>query len=694
MAGGGGGRASSVKRLLAEASRQRLKQPVAPPTDGSVFYGFGYSATADGASAEHLCRPQDAFDMEHSARLRVAVLPLVEDKAVTAAAGVDRSRSCCFRGPAWGDVTVCATVDEWLLHGPRWVVVGQPVAGQAVAEPAGQLGRLKSLIVAFQRLQQELAGRAGSGAGSGARSEGSPVPAASEAAAEATAPNELWFVFEGELDSAASVAFIRSARKEADYPVFVIVVEGGHATHPLLSHQIACEMVAKPNREVLLRLAPDARRVSRALPSMRPLTGLNGTAAPVLPVFGGGPSQLRSRWVVITGGTSGVGYEVAKWCISEGIGNLLLLSRRTELPAEAVDRLIAESALTWGPGVFPPPNVVSLLLDVSLDDCSFVKASILQAVGDGGGGCIVGIFHCAGVVSDSIVSNCKPTDGWLTPMVAAKLSGSVNMLSLFEDVNSRHEQQPPAEQRGCERPFLLMCSSSSATLGPKGQAVYCFANKFQDAVCREFLLGYRNGCDQETAASPPRVLAVQWGGWSVGMTARHSIQPIPGEKFLSAKQGVLAMGKLIAGCGGSTRSSHCSSGEVLIMDVADWRVYWAAISKCVDGSLEPDFPLRDVFSQFAEPTTVTIADLRDLRDGGQQLLPALAAPSATSSSVVLAQAFPPLGTELSHVAWEEAGVAFLAEHTFESRPLMPGETARKRRLSCSKILLFFSENCL
>ena len=97
-----------------------------------------------------------------------------------------------------------------------------------------------------------------------------------------------------------------------------------------------------------------------------------------------------------------------------------------------------------------------------------------------------------------------------------------------------------------------------------------------------------------------------------------------------------------------------TSGELLIMDVGDWRPYWREVAECVDGSLDPGFYASEVFREFGsfESTSATVADLVD-------------AETKPSSGVVLGQAFPQLGTELSLAEWEEAGVAFLAQHTFE-----------------------------
>ncbi len=46
--------------------------------------------------------------------------------------------------------------------------------------------------------------------------------------------------------------------------------------------------------------------------------------------------------------------------------------------------------------------------------------------------------------------------------------------------------------------------------------------------------------------------------------------------------------------------------------------------------------------------------------------------TATTTGIVLAQAFPRLGTELSFTEWEEAGVASLAQHLYDGKPIIPG----------------------
>jgi malonyl CoA-acyl carrier protein transacylase len=352
--------------LLMEESRRRLVAPVVPHSDAHVFYDFKYSR--DGACAEHLCRPQDEFDLHHCAQLQTSIISL------------DGGGLPGFSGPGWGHTTVCSSTMDWVEHGPRWVVVGR--SNGNVASPQEQLQRLKKLVVYFQALQQEVTNREADDA-------------------------ELWFVFEnGELDFAACVAFVRAARKETlGFPVFMVLLEDEHGmNHPALQHQLALEMVAKSDREVLLCV--DKGLVSRALPQISPSTALNEAIS--LPVFN--PETVCNQWVVITGGSSGVGLEIAKWCVFSGVGNILLLSRN-EVSLGAVGRLIAESVDTWGTrgssdGQLPAPNIVSLPLDISLEDggpgiCqAILKCGIAYTS-------VAGIFHCAGVVRYANDTGCK-----------------------------------------------------------------------------------------------------------------------------------------------------------------------------------------------------------------------------------------------------------------------------------------------
>jgi acyl transferase domain-containing protein/acyl-CoA synthetase (AMP-forming)/AMP-acid ligase II len=611
---GGTKKHSSLKQLLMEESRRRLDAPITPPSENHVFYEFGFDL--DSTSAEHLCRPQDVFDMEHSTQLHAAILPLGDGCEVKG-----------FVGPGWANTAVCASVDEWVQQGPRWIVVDKGVDSGQVASPRNQIERLKTLITCFQKLQ-EVAIREDS---------------------------ELWFIFEGELNSAPCVAFIRAARKEADFPVFVIVLEGD-LEEPLLQHQLSLEMVAKSDREVLLRIedvSGGSRRVTRALPTIRPSKALNEASNNLCVFDQQSLKRLPCNWVVITGGSSGVGLEIAKWCVFSGVGNILLVSRN-KLPAQTtVESLVADSLAMWGARQFSstPPNIISLQLDISLEDGDHVQSEIIETVARHAGSraSIVGIFHCAGVVSDSIVKNCQPTEEWLRPKVSAKLFGAQNMLQLYD--RCLVDQQSSA----AETPFLLMCSSSSSTLGPKGQSVYCFANRFQDAICQDFI------ARKHSTTPKPRVFAVQWGGWHIGMTATHGIQEIAGEKFLSEKQGISAMARLIA-----SDNSNGASRETLIMDVADWRLYWKEVTRCVDGSLEPGFAcvVGAVYDAFGEPATTTATDLLESDQTPET--------DIYSDTVVLALAFPRLGTQLSYTRWQEAGIAYLAEHTFENKPLVPG----------------------
>ncbi|KAJ9458496.1 PKTS1 [Diplonema papillatum] len=134
------------------------------------------------------------------------------------------------------------------------------------------------------------------------------------------------------------------------------------------------------------------------------------------------------------------------------------------------------------------------------------------------------IFHCAGVVSDSTIARLAPDVASLTRLMGAKVHGVHHLLS---EVRKR-------DKLLYETPAVFLMSSSSAVLGPAGQAVYTAANAYLDSLC-----------DQYRKTSDIKVISVQWGGWTVGMSERFKITPLKGETFLAPPEGLAAVEQLL-----------------------------------------------------------------------------------------------------------------------------------------------------
>lgn len=104
---------------------------------------------------------------------------------------------------------------------------------------------------------------------------------------------------------------------------------------------------------------------------------------------------LKGKNIVITGASSGIGYETAKQCLLEG-GNVLCIARNKEKLRTAVENLKKETKSN---------KVLCLPWDIS--DMNIYKERCRQAIEllDGRIDCLV---NSAGITSQVNIENCKP----------------------------------------------------------------------------------------------------------------------------------------------------------------------------------------------------------------------------------------------------------------------------------------------
>ena len=244
-----------------------------------------------------------------------------------------------------------------------------------------------------------------------------------------------------------------------------------------------------------------------------------------------------SQVVAITGGTMGLGLEIAKWFFTNRMASKIYLMGRTILSQESKQEICKKIS-----GQSEQDGIEFLTGDVSRKEDIIKLYSTVSSCNSK-----VSVYHCAGVVSDQIIKNIPQDNNKLTSQVAAKIHGVQNLLSVFgsdEQVN------------------LFLCSSSSSIFAPAGQGVYAAANGYIDTYSKQHV---------NTTKTSALVISIQWGGWEVGMSERFNIKPEEGEMFLNRTQDLDFVMKLLPNIIGKYST-------ICVTKIIDWVKYGRALS--------------------------------------------------------------------------------------------------------------------
>ncbi|UED83922.1 type I polyketide synthase [Streptomyces profundus] len=272
-----------------------------------------------------------------------------------------------------------------------------------------------------------------------------------------------------------------------------------------------------------------ARRLTRVLPRAR--------ATAWRPAEGG--------TVLVTGGTGGLGAQVARWLAQAGAGHLLLLSRRGgEAPGAA--ELVAELGASGA-------SVTVSACDVG--DREALAAELAAIPADRP---LTAVFHTAGVLDDGALRD-------LTPERFAAVAGPKSRAA-------HHLHELTSHQ---ELSAFVLFSSFAGVVGNVGQANYGAANAFLDALA-----------ERRRAQGLPAT-SVAWGAWADAGLATGEV----GERL--RQRGVTPMEpqRAIAALGTALERE---AAAVAVADIA-WGTFGAALR-----GIRPT-PLLDELSEALPP---------------------------------------------------------------------------------------------
>ena len=195
---------------------------------------------------------------------------------------------------------------------------------------------------------------------------------------------------------------------------------------------------------------------------------------------------------LITGGTRGMGLEIATWMCKRGARNILLVSRRGLSPAldrdpKDADILKLVSRITELEALGATIHV--LAIDLSKPDAD---STLSQAIDNLRIPPVKGVVHAAGIAAYHTLERCTPSD--VADVLAPKVIGTLNLDTLF----------PPGTLD-----FFALMSSVGQLIGFPGQLSYAPANAFLEGLAAQ---RRRQGDNSKS---------IQWTSWrGVGLAAQ------------------------------------------------------------------------------------------------------------------------------------------------------------------------------
>ncbi|MGN9843377.1 SDR family NAD(P)-dependent oxidoreductase, partial [Nonomuraea sp. H19] len=229
--------------------------------------------------------------------------------------------------------------------------------------------------------------------------------------------------------------------------------------------------------------------------------------------------------VLVTGGTGGVGANVARWLAREGADHLVLVSRRGH-GAEGVAELEAE--------------LTELGAAVTVAACDVADRAaardLLESLPE-----LTAVMHAAGVGHDDVLVADTTLEDF-AGFARSKVIGAINLDELLGD--------RPLEA-------FMMFSSGAAVWGSSGQASYAAANAFLDGLAQRRRIRGLAGS------------SIAWGGWSGGgmMEAAGEQLGKSGLRPMAPDAAAMAIGQLLGS----------GEGHLVVTDI-DWERFAPAFA--------------------------------------------------------------------------------------------------------------------
>ena len=264
---------------------------------------------------------------------------------------------------------------------------------------------------------------------------------------------------------------------------------------------------------------------------------------------------------LVTGGTSGLGLELARWLVHRGARSLVLVSRRGADSRELATVL---------------PELSARGADVLVESVDVTDLAALERLLDrvrSSRPKLRGVFHGAMVLDDGFLVNLTPQR--FRRVLAPKVAGCLHL--------DRATEEDPLD--------LFVCFSSFvAVTGNAGQANYTAANAFLDAFC-----AHRRA--RGLPATAVNLGALAGAGVMERNPAARQVMEITGVRGIPCAAALDALAPAL----------RAGKGQVSILDI-DWRRWQATNPKAARSSRLADF-LNSASAAPADSARVSLEDL-------------------------------------------------------------------------------------